>query len=88
MVTIFTGMLLGTSFHMKQNFQSIAEPILSIADVIGLILVQTTGVNTFLSKKNVHFYCTTEYKHHTTENLLINSLGSPILNFLNANCAL
>jgi hypothetical protein len=44
-------MLLVASFHMKQNLQSIAEPILSIADVIGLILVQTTGVNTFVSKK-------------------------------------
>jgi hypothetical protein len=40
---------------MKQNLQSIAEPILSIADVIGLILVQTTGVNTGVNKKN---WCT------------------------------
>jgi len=50
-VTIFTGMLLVASFHMKQNLQSIAEPILSIADVIGLILVQTTGINTCVNKK-------------------------------------
>jgi len=44
-------MLLVAIFHMKQHLQSMAEPILSIADAIGLILVQTTGVYTRVSKK-------------------------------------
>jgi integral membrane sensor domain MASE1 len=48
-------MLLVASFHMKQDLQSIAQPILSITDVIGLILVEPTGVNTRVSKKN---WCT------------------------------
>jgi hypothetical protein len=44
-------MLLVASYHMEQNLQSIAEPVLSIADVIGLILLQTTGANTRVIKK-------------------------------------
>jgi hypothetical protein len=51
LVTTFSSYVACCKFSHETELQSIAEPKLSIADVIGLILVQTTGVNTRASKK-------------------------------------